>query len=335
MAALTEQQPGAGIYVWLLLPVSVVASRVIPERQHWTFAGAAFVTASVTAGDASYYLWPGLAALVFASVVTDPADPPWLGWAAGSLGAVVSLFIGSTQDPTAFAGVILGGGFATLVRLRERADSLTEEATELRIEHVWLEQRTTLARELHDVVGHHVTAMVVQAEAGQLGDRDGALRTIADLGRTALGELDALVVHLRDPDAAITLSAPPRLQDIDELLAEPLRQQGVAVTVSVAPDLELDETQVLGLYRIAQESLTNVARHAGARHTWVELGPSGDREIRLRVSDDGAGPPESVERGSGLLGIHERAAALGGRWDLSARPGGGTMLDVVVPVTRG
>jgi signal transduction histidine kinase len=174
--------------------------------------------------------------------------------------------------------------------------------------------------------------MVVQAEAGQLGeDPRAALQAIASSGRTALGELDALVVHLRDPAAAVTVTAPPRLSDIDELLAEPLRQQGVAVTVRLDPEPGLDEVGVLTAYRIAQEALTNVARHARASAAWVELARVGDR-VRLRVSDDGVGPRSTSAHGSGLLGISERVRACGGSWDLSERPGGGTMLEANLPV---
>jgi signal transduction histidine kinase len=217
------------------------------------------------------------------------------------------------------------------VRTRTRNEQLEGEAERLRGQATWLEQRTHVARELHDVVGHHVTAMVVQAEAGRLGDPQQALRTIGDLGRTALQELDSLVVHLRDPEAPLTVSAPPRLLDIDELLAQPLRAVGVEVSVDVADDLHLDEPDVLTVYRITQEGLTNVTRHAGARHAWVELSRRGNA-VRVRVSDDGVGPPLERDRGSGLVGIEERVTARGGRVELVRRSGGGTILDVTLPV---
>jgi signal transduction histidine kinase len=88
---------------------------------------------------------------------------------------------------------------------------------------------------------------------------------------------------------------------------------------------------VLTVYRIAQEALTNVTRHAHAEHAWVELTRS-DGRVRLRVSDDGVGPSPAPDRGAGLLGIEERVVAVGGSWDLSSRPGGGTILDVSIPV---
>ena len=127
------------------------------------------------------------------------------------------------------------------------------------------------------------------------------------------------------------MSAPPRLLDIDELLGEPLRGSGVAVDVRLDEQLGLDERDVLTVYRIAQEALTNVARHARARRAWVELCRDGDR-VRLRVSDDGVGPRAERTRGSGLLGIEERVTARGGSWELVERPGGGALLEVRLPI---
>ncbi len=103
------------------------------------------------------------------------------------------------------------------------------------------------------------------------------------------------------------------------------------MVVEVADDLDLDELDVLTVYRVAQEALTNVARHARARHAWVEVSRQDD-VVRIRVSDDGAGPPAERGRGSGLVGIEERVAARGGRVELVGRPAGGTILDVSLPV---
>jgi signal transduction histidine kinase len=176
--------------------------------------------------------------------------------------------------------------------------------------------------------------MVVQAEAGQFSaDPAVALQRIAESGRTALRDLDTLVVHLRDPSATITVSQPPRLSDIDELLVQPLRQQGLTVHVHLDAEPGLDEAGALATYRIAQEALTNIARHAEATAAWVELVRVGGT-ARLRVSDDGVGPPGKPARGSGLIGIAERVGALGGTWQVDQRPGGGTRLEVSLPVAQ-
>jgi signal transduction histidine kinase len=326
--ALTPE--GYGAWAAYAIPVAVFAS--LPS-QRWRSTVLAVGAGSVAVGATgdTVTLWLGVAALVFGSVVEDLRAVPWIGWTGGFAGSVLSLFVAGSPAVAPFVGVILGGSLALLLRARMHTLRLAGEAEHLRERAAWLEQRTSLARELHDVVGHHVTAMVVQAEAGQMQKPEAALRNIGDLGRTALSELDAMVVHLRDPDAPLTVSAPPRLLDIDELLAAPLRLQGVRVDVRVGPELGLDAVGVLTVYRIAQEALTNVTRHAHAAHTWVDLGRTADR-VRLRVSDDGVGPADRVGRGSGLLGIEERVAALNGSCHLSERRGGGTILEVSFPV---
>ncbi|MGW3808318.1 sensor histidine kinase [Micromonospora sp. NPDC005113] len=322
-------------WAWLVLPVGLVAMTLRPRYRALVFAVSAGFVAMVSTGE-SVQLGLAAAGLVFVSICEDPARRPWLGWVGGLIGAVGALATalinqrGLYEQPFVF--VAAGYLLATLLRSWSRGYALAQETGELRGQAAWLEQRTNLARELHDVVGHHVTAMVVQAEAGQLSDDPGAaLQAIAGSGRTALSELDTLVVHLRDPNAAIAVTAPPRLSDIDELLAQPLRQQGVTVQVRLDAEPGLDEIGVLTAYRIAQEALTNIARHAKATAAWVELVRIGDH-VRLRVSDDGIGPPHAPTRGSGLLGIEERVRARGGSWELSQRSGGGTLMQANLPV---
>jgi signal transduction histidine kinase len=313
----------------LAVPVSIAVATL---RRSWSaivLAIGAFVAATWSPDVPS--LWLAMAVLVFGSPAEDRQTRPWMGWAGGLGGASFSIFLYDSGNFAPFLATALGGAAGLLLRSRARTTELVGEAEELRGQAAWLEQRTSVARELHDVVGHHVTAMVVQAEAGQLGDPRDALKAIGDLGRTALAELDSLVVHLRDPGAPLTVSAPPRLLDIDELLAEPLRRAGMVVDVRLDDEPALAEADVLTVYRITQEALTNVARHSGASHAWVEVS-KGDTAVRLRVSDDGAGPPAERTRGSGLLGIEERVAARGGRMELIGRPGGGTMLDVTFPL---
>ncbi|MEU4241113.1 sensor histidine kinase [Actinoplanes sp. NPDC026619] len=325
-------------WLWLVLPAGVAAVAVLSAYQSFVFAVCAAFVAAVSTGE-SVQLGLAAAALVFLSTGQDRARRPWLGWVGGFAGAAGALAVALAHHRELygqpFVFVVVGYLLATLLRSWARADAITREAAELRGQAAWLEQRTNLARELHDVVGHHVTAMVVQAEAGQFsGDPAAALATIADSGRTALRDLDTLVVHLRDPSAAIVVSRPPHLSDIDELLAQPLRQQGVTVHVHLATDPGLDEVSALTAYRIAQEALTNIARHARATAAWVELVRDG-ADARLRISDDGIGPPATPPaRGSGLLGIAERVDAVGGSWQLSRRPGGGTLLEVSMPVRQ-
>ncbi len=324
----------------LVMAMALALTAVLRRHRSRDLAAAAAVGGVASLMPDASLLWPGLVGLVVLAIVNESAVAPWVAGVVGLVGSVLSVVLFADDASLApFVAVATGGVIGLLVRQLDRTDALTRQARKLEDrsrasedQTRWLEQRTNLARELHDVVGHHVTAMVVQAEAGRVGEPDRALLEIGRLGRTALGELDALVVHLRDPEADLVVSAPPRLADIDELLAAPLRSSGVVVAVAIAPDLDLDEVQVMTLYRIAQEALTNVTRHADAGQAWVEVART-TRHVRLRVSDDGIGPPAvAPERGSGLVGIEERVGALGGMWTLSGRPGGGTIVDVFLPV---
>ena len=336
VSALNGYRTGPSQVVLLLVPVVALIALRARSWRHVILAISGGIVTALAGG--ALFLGPPAAALVFLAVMEDPSELPLAAWASSAIGAGLSVIAAPYPRIIPFAAVVIGVLAGQLLRAMEDARALGEEAHQLRAltrrgreQTQWLEERTTLARELHDVVGHHVTAIVVQAEAGLVTRPQGALHVIASHGRQALGELDALVVHLRDPDATLAISAPPRLSDIDEILAGPLRANGVQVEVAVDSQVELDEVGVLTLYRIAQEALTNVARHADARHVWIEVVRSGTH-VRLRVSDDGIGPPDTLERGSGLIGMQERVRTLNGLWSWGGRPGGGTMVDAFIPV---
>ena len=226
---------------------------------------------------------------------------------AGLAGAVLRLRrLPGTGHRRRLHRIAIGGGVGQLLRSSGRSERAGaggrgSDSHGDRGQARWLEQRTSLARELHDVVGHHVTAMVVQAEAGQVGDPQSALREIGDLGSDGAGRARRAGRPPPRPRAELTVTAPPRLSDIDELLAAPLRRQGVDVTVRVDPDAGLDEVGVLTVYRIAQEALTNVARHAQATARLVELRRFDD-QVRLRITDDGIGPPVEPDARLGPAG---------------------------------
>ena len=323
----TTSSEGWAAFIALL----AVAAPLVPPRQRTTAFGLGAAFAATWTGGAPWLAFT-VGAAVLVAVAEDRQDVAWRGWAYGFAGAVLSLVITPNGEVlSAFIGVLVGGLGGLLLRSRVQGRALEREAGLLRGQTRWLEQRTAVARELHDVVGHQVTAMVVQAEAGLVGDPRSALEAIGGLGRTALTELDALVVHLRDPHAPLAVTAPPRLSDVDELLAAPLRHSGVAVEVDVDPQLVLSEGTLLTVYRITQEAMTNITRHACATHAWVDVASAG-RFVHLRVADDGVGlPRRSPPRGSGLVGIDERVSTGAGHWSISERPGGGTMVDVFLP----
>lgn len=205
------------------------------------------------------------------------------------------------------------------------------------VEQAKLRQRSELARELHDSVGHHVSAIAVQAQAGRAlaaSDPDRALAVLATIEEAAsrtLEEMRAMVGILRDGNEA-ELAPPPGLADI-ERLAHGLGE-GPRVDVHLSGDFaELSPSVGAALYRIAQESVTNGLRHARhATRITVRVADEGD-EVRLTVRDDGeAGAGARTSSGHGLAGMSERATLLGGTVRAGRGPGErGWTVDAVLP----
>jgi signal transduction histidine kinase len=198
------------------------------------------------------------------------------------------------------------------------------------------EERNRIARELHDVVGHSVSVMTVQASAvrrlmrpDQEKER-AALETVEAAGREALAEMRRMVGVLRSGDAPADLAPPPTLEQLDRLL-ENFRRAGLDVVlavdgdrVSVPPGLDLTA------YRLVQEALTNTLRHANATRAVVHVGFCGEA-LKISVRDDGEGPNGSSP-GTGLLGMRERVAVYGGTLTTGPAEGGGFELRAELPL---
>ncbi|MGW4521213.1 sensor histidine kinase [Amycolatopsis sp. NPDC004378] len=207
------------------------------------------------------------------------------------------------------------------------------------------EERGRIARELHDVVAHAVSVMVVQADGAsyaiesnpELAQR--ALQTISETGRGALGELRRLLDVLRSDDA----DGEPRVPQPDAHalaeLAERMRTAGVPVELETDDLGDLPAGVSLGIYRIVQESLTNTLKHAGRGATAaVRVHRTGDL-VEVVVSDDGAGrvpqlagAARRLPGGNGLIGMRERAHVYGGTLDVGPAPGGGWQVRAELPV---
>ena len=230
-----------------------------------------------------------------------------------------------------------------------RADALEERAHRLEREQALsaqvavAEERARIARELHDVVAHNVSIMVVQAGAArmQLGQQSGpavaALRSVEATGREALSELRRMLGLLTDDGDAPTLSPAPGLAQLETLLTR-VGDAGLPVSMRVeGSPRPLTPALELTAYRIIQEGLTNVLKHAPGARTEVVLGYADD-ELRIDVSNHGRGrgPERSAHvngSGRGLLGMQQRVAVYGGRLEVGPRPDGGFAVRARLPVS--
>lgn len=207
------------------------------------------------------------------------------------------------------------------------------------LDQVKLMERERLARDLHDTVAHHVSAIAIRAQAGiatsavRPGAATEALTVIEGEASRALAEMRAMVRVLRRGEP-VDLSPAPGLGDLAGLAHS--GGSGPAVEVAVSGDLEGIPAPVASVvYRLAQESVTNARRHA-RNATRIEVGVVADgTAVRLRVSDDGeagvAGGAGAAEPGFGLLGMIERAGLLGGTCHAGPAPGGGWTVTASVP----
>jgi signal transduction histidine kinase len=240
--------------------------------------------------------------------------------------------------------VVFGSAVRSARRARAELEAHNAELIELRgkeAAHAVQRERLRIARELHDVVAHHVSAMTLRANAGRhIATRDPdaaaeALDYIAASGRATLDEMRTFVGALRGDgtNASGALAPTPGLADLPELLAS-YRRSGLTV------DAELDHLGVdvptpigLHVYRIVEEGLTNVLRHSGAQRAWVRL-RSEEGTIHLTVDDNGHGLRDGgVRGGHGLVGVAERVALHGGRCHLGPGPHGGCRLEASLSVS--
>jgi signal transduction histidine kinase len=197
-------------------------------------------------------------------------------------------------------------------------------------------ERTRIAGELHDVVTHHVTAMVVQAEAARYltaqPDRlDQTLTIVTETGRKAISDLRHLL-DLLDPDEG-PRARTPTVGELHDLV-EQTRQAGqpVEFTEEGRPPAGIGSAEMI-VYRVVQESLTNALKHAHGSSTTVDV-RHGDAEIAVEIGTDGTGPAVASPGGSGrgLAGLRERVGVLGGEFSAGPRDGGGFVVRARIPV---
>jgi len=217
------------------------------------------------------------------------------------------------------------------------AERTREDEARRRVE----EERLRIARELHDVTAHSLSIIALQAGAAEKAvrrDPDGAiaaLHTIRVTSKDSLDELRAMLGVLRSVDEDAPLSPAGRLERLPELVRT-VEQAGVHVSLDVAGDLgDVPAYVDVSAYRIVQEAITNVARHAQASTARVIVRREGD-ELTLEIADDGRGAETGVlGEGHGIAGMRERVAALSGTFEAGPVEGGGFRVAARLPLTRG
>jgi signal transduction histidine kinase len=231
----------------------------------------------------------------------------------------------------------LGRKFQEADEARERA-ARAEREREQRARSAVTEERARIARELHDVVGHSVSVMTVQASAvrrllrpEQERERE-ALLIVERTGREALAEMRRMVGVLRRPEEAPALAPQPSLEHLGKLVDQ-AREAGLPVELRVEGEpLPLPAGVDLTAYRLVQEGLTNALKHARAERAQV-LVRYGDGGIEVTVSDDGRGAGSGDGGGGhGLVGMRERVAVYGGELEAGPRPEGGYRLRARLPL---
>src|SRR5919197_3024213 len=231
----------------------------------------------------------------------------------------------------------LGRKFEEAAQARDRA-ARAEREREERARAAVTEERARIARELHDVVGHSVSVMTVQAPAvrrllrpDQERERE-ALLIVERTGREALAEMRRMVGVLRRPEEAPALAPQPSLEHLGRLM-ERAREAGLPVELRVEGEaVELPPGVDLTAYRLVQEGLTNALKHARATRAEV-LVSYGDGAIEVTVTDNGNGVGNGDGGGHGLVGMRERVSVYGGDLDAGPQPGGGYRLRARLPVT--
>lgn len=351
--SLLVQVPAAiGIAVWLHLgwaagalqvllaligPLALLGSRRFPGPTVAVVSAAALADL-VTGPDVR----PPYVALAFAIVLAVARGA--VVWAVVSVVAawvaaiVLGALIGLDWHPfrIALTTLLLAAcfGIGAFVRTRRQRAAAFRAEADRRRQTAEQRERVRIARELHDVIGHALSQINVQASVGlHLMDRDPeqartALASVKETSKTALEEVRSVLGVIRS-DGEAPLAPQAELAELPRLVAG-VRSPGFEAELVDRLDGALPARAAqFAAYRIAQEALTNVVRHAGATRAVVAVERLGD-ELLLTVDDDGSGADGSAE-GSGILGMRERAALLGGSVELAPSPRGGTRVTARLP----
>lgn len=342
--------------VWFSAPAIAIAVLSLLGRRRFPFAAPvifwllaaalSFVDGRLVVFTVSAYL-AGVAAAFLLGNLPDAVQVR-IGLAMVLSGALIIVYNDPNHSPGEFVFVpglfamAWLGGFA----LRERtaqAEAAEERATlaererETAARIAVAEERARIARELHDVVAHAVSVMVLQVGAVRHGlpqkleDDRNALVGVEQAGRTALAEMRRLLGAMRRNGDGGELAPQPGLDSLDSLMKD-VGSAGLPVRLHVEGDpFPLPRAIDLSAYRIVQEGLTNALRHARASHADVTI-HYGPDELQIEVRDDGVGGSASDGSGLGLVGVRERVRIYGGEMSAGVAPQGGFVLSTRLPV---
>jgi signal transduction histidine kinase len=316
-------------------PVPVLAATYAATLTYWT--------ANYGRGPVFYSMVVALAQVVMsgrrrvaiAAIAAGFVGFPWLGWA-----------IGTTEAPPLGSVIALGAWLVTLLSVMEVVRSRRERAREMARSHAEAlqrkasDERMRIAQEIHDSVAHNISLINIHAGVAlhlfdeQPQQARDALATIKQSSKEALVELRSILGLLRRADEDAPRSPTPSLSHLDELVARS-NAAGLAVRVDVDADLErLPRNVDVAAYRIIQESLTNVARHADRPDAVVRVRRV-DGALDVEVLDEGSGTQQTNDLpsgGNGIVGMRERATAIGGTFEAGPRPGRGFAVHARLPI---
>jgi len=245
---------------------------------------------------------------------------------------------GITADNVIFLALLFGAPWVAGRAVRQRRLNERElEHEKTRAAAAIVEERARIARELHDVVAHSISVIVLQARGGRRvlptdpTDARDAFANIERTGEQALDEMRRLLGMLRTSDEALALAPQPSLEELGRLV-EQVQAAGLPVQVVVEGERrDLPPGVDLTAFRIVQEALTNALKHAGSARARVVIRYQAD-DLELEISDDGPGTGDASGSGYGLVGMRERVSVYGGELQSERRPGGGYALRVRLPL---
>ena len=255
----------------------------------------------------------------------------------GDLGLLFGSQGGSAKGSLAVLQIAAFCLAGVLVRARRQAASMAARsaALERQAEQATAAERARIAREMHDIVAHHLSVIVLQAAGARASGRPAGatLEKIENSARQALADTRRLLGVLHDPDEQTGLAPQPGIGDLDALAAS-VQAAGLPVNLVISGDrAALPAAVNVSVYRIVQEALTNVLKHAGPARADVTIGCA-EEAVTIEVIDDGTGEPghQSPAGGHGLAGMRERAAVFGGSLVAGPRSDGGYAVRARLPL---